>query len=109
MFCFTVLSVILAHSQTAASPVTFVLNFQDEVRKEAVVVVMTGIEAEGVEREEEGEEEKPIEEDGKFLDMLIYTSCWTMSPGNKFTVHMRLNIKKTNVRCLVLMICFLFL
>lgn len=37
-------AVILARSQTAASPVTSDLNSHDEIREEHVVVVMTGIE-----------------------------------------------------------------
>lgn len=37
-------AVILAHSQTAASPVTSDLNSHDEIREEHEVVVMTGIE-----------------------------------------------------------------
>lgn len=57
--------VILARIQTAASLVTSDLNCQDEVRKEVVVVVMTGIEDEEVEREDEEEEERPTEEGGK--------------------------------------------
>lgn len=41
-------AVILARSQTAASPVTSDLNSHDEIREEHVVVVMTGIEDVGV-------------------------------------------------------------
>lgn len=65
MFRVSMLPVILAHSQTAASPVTSDLSCHDEVREEHVVVVMTGIEDVEVEREDEEEEEKPTEEGGK--------------------------------------------
>lgn len=73
MSCVSMLAVILAHSQTAASPVTSDLSCQDEIRKEHGVVVMTGTEDEEVEREDEEEEEKPTEEDGKLV--LHKNSC----------------------------------
>lgn len=57
------LSVILAHSQTAASPATSDLSCHVEVREARVAVVMTGIEVEGSAAGEE--EENPTEEGGK--------------------------------------------
>lgn len=65
------LPVILVHSQTAASPVTFDLSCHDEVREELEVVVMTEIEDVEVEREDGEEEEKPIEEGGKLINVLL--------------------------------------
>lgn len=56
-------AVILAHSQTAASPVIFDLSCHEEVREEHEVVVMTGIEDMEVEREDVEEGVKPTEED----------------------------------------------
>lgn len=82
--------VILAPSQTAASPVILGLSCQDEVRKEHVVVVMTGIEDEGVERGDEEEEEKPTEEDETWKMLLLErkgkeeTLVWiSMTPTEK--------------------------
>lgn len=63
MSYFSLLPVILAPSQTAASPVTSDLSCPDE--EAHVVVEMTGIEAVEVEREDEEEEEKQTEEGGK--------------------------------------------
>lgn len=65
IYCVSVLAVILAHSQTAASPVIFDLSCHEEVREEHEVVVMTGIEDMEVEREDVEEGVKPTEEDGK--------------------------------------------
>jgi len=59
----SVILVILAHSQTAASPVTYGLSCQDEARKEHVAVAMIG--NEDVAREDGEEEEKPTEDGGK--------------------------------------------
>lgn len=59
------LPVILAHSQTAASPVTSDLSCHEGIREVHVVVVMTGKEAVEVESEEEEEEERQTEEGGK--------------------------------------------
>lgn len=56
---------ILAHSQTAVSPMTSDLSCLDEIRKEGVVVVMTGIVDVEVERGDV-EEEKPTEGDGNY-------------------------------------------
>lgn len=67
------LTVILAHSQTAASQVTSDLSCHDG--EEYVVVVMTGIEDVEVEREDVEEEEKPTEEDGKLLDYIEPCFC----------------------------------
>lgn len=67
--CVFVLPVILAPSQTAASPVTSDLSCHGEVREAHVVVVMTGIEDVEVERGD-GEEEKPTEEGGKLIDVI---------------------------------------
>lgn len=64
------LPVILGHIQTAVCLVTSVLNCQGEIRKEHVVVVMTGIEDEEVEREGEEEEARPTEDDGKLINTL---------------------------------------
>lgn len=55
-------AVILAHSQTAASPVTSDLSCHEGIREVHVVVVMTGKEAVEVESEEEEEEERQTEE-----------------------------------------------
>ena len=72
MSCVSVLlKVILGHSQIVASRVTSDLSCQEETRKEHVVVVMTEIEDEELEREVEEEEEKPTEEDGKSVNMLL--------------------------------------
>ena len=62
---FCVLPVILAHSQTVASPAISDLSSLVGIREEHVVVVMTGIGAVEVEREDVEEEEKPTEEGGK--------------------------------------------
>lgn len=56
---------ILAHSQTVASPAISDLSSLVGIREEHVVVVMTGIGAVEVEREDVEEEEKPTEEGGK--------------------------------------------
>lgn len=56
-------AVILAHSQTAASPVTSDLSCQDEIRKGDVAAVVTEIEDVEEETGDEEEEEKPIEGD----------------------------------------------
>lgn len=56
---------ILAHSQTAVCQVTSGLSCHEGTKD--VAVVMTGIEGVEVEREDEDEEGKPIEEDGKYL------------------------------------------
>lgn len=60
------LSVILAHSQIAASPVTSDLSCQDEIRKGHVAAVMTEIEDVEEERGDEEEEEKLTEGDGNY-------------------------------------------
>lgn len=45
---------------------TYALSFQDEIKKDHVVVAMIGIEDVEGERGDEEEEEKPTEEGGKF-------------------------------------------
>ena len=75
MSCVSLLPVILALSQTAASPVTSDLSCHDETRE---AVVMTGIEDVEVEREGVEEEEKPTEEGGKFNNMLLQKLHWTV-------------------------------
>lgn len=74
----SVLSVILAHSQTAASPVTSDPSCHDGVREEHAVVVMTGIEDVEVEREDVEEEGKPTEEGGKLINVI--TEITLISP-----------------------------
>lgn len=74
MSCVYVLSAILAHSQTAASPVTSDLSCQDEIRKGHVAAAMTEIEDVEEERGDEEEEEKPTEEDGNYKHVL--TKIW---------------------------------
>lgn len=59
--------VTLGLSQTAAYPVILDLSCRDEIRKEDVAVVMTG--TEDVARGDEEEEEKPIEEGGKRINV----------------------------------------
>lgn len=79
----SVLSVILAHSQTAASPVTSDPSCHDGVREEHAVVVMTGIEDVEVEREDAEEEGKPTEEGGKLINVI--TEITLISPSTFHT------------------------
>lgn len=71
---------ILTRSQTAASPVTSDLSFQDEIRKDHVAVAMIEIEGVEVAREDEEEEEKPTEEGGKYIASFLMCHC---SAGRK--------------------------
>lgn len=64
--CLTFLhAAILARSQTAAFPATCSLSCPGEARKEDVVEEMIGTEPAEEEREDEVEEAKPTEEEGK--------------------------------------------
>lgn len=79
-------SVILAHSQTAASPVTFDLNCQDETRK-VVVVVMIRVRDKEVEREAEGEEGRPTEEGGKLTNIIKHVKSLSLFRNFNFHIN----------------------